>query len=147
MPKPRRIEPLSADRFGVRFTADGEFCQLLERVRGLAGHRTPSGDLLTLLKRGLAAYERELEKERFAVVKKPRQSRRPKTKRPETEAAGSDESAVVDQGAADAASGSTSERLSSTERISTSRRTRRVPAAVRREVFVRDGRQCSYVSA
>src|SRR4051812_43960435 len=33
--KPRRIEPLSADRFGVHFTADGEFCQLLDRVRGL----------------------------------------------------------------------------------------------------------------
>src|SRR4051812_24906559 len=72
--KPRRIEPLSADRFGVHFTADGEFCQLLERVRGLAGHRTPNGDLLTLLKRGLEAYERELEKERFALLKKPRQS-------------------------------------------------------------------------
>src|SRR4051812_37405451 len=60
--KRRGVEPLSADRFGVRFTADGEFCQLLERVRGLAAHRTPSGDLLTLLKRGLEAYERELEK-------------------------------------------------------------------------------------
>ena len=33
--KPRRIERLSADRYGVHFTADGEFCSLLERVRGL----------------------------------------------------------------------------------------------------------------
>ena len=43
-PKPGRLEPLSADRFGVHFTADGEFRELLERVRGLAGHRLPSGD-------------------------------------------------------------------------------------------------------
>jgi len=47
-PPPRaaagRIEPLSADRFGVHFTADTEFRELLERVRGLAGHRLPSGD-------------------------------------------------------------------------------------------------------
>src|SRR4051812_4580315 len=107
--KPRRIEPLSAGRFGVRFTADGEFCQLLDRVRGLAGHRTPSGDLLTLLKRGLEAYERELEKERFAVVRKPAKA--------------------------------------GVRKRSAPRRTRRVPAAVRREVFIRDGRQCSYVSA
>ena len=49
--KPRRLEPLSADRYGVHFTADGEFRELLERVRGLAGHRLPSGDLMTLLKR------------------------------------------------------------------------------------------------
>src|SRR3954466_13695657 len=113
MPKPRRIEPLSADRFGMQFTADGEFCQLLERVRGLAAHRTPSGDLLTLLKRGLAAYERELEKERFAVVKKPRQSRRPQAKRSETEPAVAEPSLLAEEAAA-AATCSASERLSST---------------------------------
>src|SRR6188768_660465 len=73
--KQRRLEPLSADRYGVHFTADGEFRELLERVRGLAGHRLPSGDLMTLLKRGLEAYERELEKERFAVGSRPRRSR------------------------------------------------------------------------
>ena len=74
-PKQRRLEPLSAGRYGVHFTADGEFRELLERVRGLAWHRLPSGDLTTLLKRGLEAYERELEKERFAVGSKPRRSR------------------------------------------------------------------------
>jgi len=51
----------------VHFTADGEFRELLERVRGLAGHRLSSGHLMTLLKRGLEAYERELAKERFGV--------------------------------------------------------------------------------
>jgi len=55
----------------VHFTADGEFRELLERVRGLAGHRLPSGDLMTLLKCGLEAYERELAKERFGVGRKP----------------------------------------------------------------------------
>jgi len=74
-PKPRRLEPLSTDRYGVHFTADGEFRELLERVRGLAGHRLPSGDLMTLIKRGLEAYERELEKERFAVGRKSRRRR------------------------------------------------------------------------
>src|SRR3954469_17999323 len=143
----RRIEPLSADRFGVHFTADGEFCHMLERVRGLAAHRTPSGDLLTLLKRGLEAYERELEKQRFAVVKKPRQNRRPKAKRSETEPAVAEQSVLVEVAAAAATAAFVSEPFSSTERISPSKRTRRVPAAVRREVFVRDGRQCSYVSA
>src|SRR6478609_1268859 len=73
--KPRRFEPLSADRYGVHFTADGEFCELLDRVRGLAGHRLPSGDLMTVLKRGLEAYERELEKERSAVGPKARARR------------------------------------------------------------------------
>jgi hypothetical protein len=75
VPKPRRLEPLSADRYGVHFTADGEFCALLERVRGLVAHRLPRGDLMTLLKHGLEAYERELEKERFAVGRKTRPGR------------------------------------------------------------------------
>lgn len=74
--KSQRIEPLSADRYGVHFTANGEFCALLDRVRGLAAHRLPSGDLMTLLKRGLEAYERELEKERFAMGARARHSRR-----------------------------------------------------------------------
>ncbi|MEI9952210.1 MAG: hypothetical protein WDO74_25295 [Pseudomonadota bacterium] len=68
--RPRRLEPLSANRYGVHFTVDGEFRELLERVRGLAGHRLPSGDLMTLIKRGLDAYERELTKERFALGRK-----------------------------------------------------------------------------
>src|SRR6187397_1806956 len=74
-PKSRRLEPLSAARYVVHFTADGEFRELLERVRGLAGHRLPQGDLMTLLKHGLEAYERELTKERFALGSKPRRSR------------------------------------------------------------------------
>jgi hypothetical protein len=35
IPAQRRLEPLSADRFAVRFTADAEFRELLEEVRGL----------------------------------------------------------------------------------------------------------------
>jgi hypothetical protein len=63
----RRLEPLSAGRFGVHFTADAEFKALLERVRELASHRLPGGDLLTLMTRDLQAYARELEKERFSI--------------------------------------------------------------------------------
>ena len=68
----RRLEPLSVDRFAVRFTADAEFCELLEEVRALASHREPGGDLMSLVKHGLEAYRRELQKERFGVGRKPR---------------------------------------------------------------------------
>ena len=57
-PKPRRLEPLSTDRYGVHFTADGEFRELLERVRGLAGHRRPD-DLDQAWSRSLRARARE----------------------------------------------------------------------------------------
>src|SRR5450432_3079873 len=74
-PAQQKLEPLSADRFAVRFTADAEFRELLEEVRALASHRDPEGDLLSLVKRGLEAYRRELQKERFGVSRKPRRIR------------------------------------------------------------------------
>ena len=149
--KPSRFEPLSADRYGVHFTADGEFRELLERVRGLAGHRLPSGDLMTLLKRGLEAYERELKKERFAVGRKPRRSRgvapapfapseaelsAPDRAKPERSAPGP--STLDTQSAPNPNREPTPNREPSPKR--------HVPAAVARAVFLRDGQQCSYVA-
>jgi hypothetical protein len=75
VPARRALEPLSAERFGVRFTADTEFRELLEEVRALASHREPGGVLLILIKRGLETYRRELQKQRFGVGGKPRRAR------------------------------------------------------------------------
>jgi hypothetical protein len=146
-PKPRRLEPLSADRYGVHFTADGEFRELLERVRGLAGHRLPSGDLMTLLKRGLEAYERELKKERFGLGSKPRRSRgvafapcsvseadRFAPDLPKPQLSTPDRSNLDTQ---------------STPNPNPNRNPnpkRYCPAAVARAVFLRDGQRCSYVA-
>jgi hypothetical protein len=139
----RRIEPISADRFGVHFTADGEFCALLERVRGLAprrvsrsvsGHRLPSGDLMTLLKRGLEAYERQLEKERFAVGRKGRRRRQVESP-PETSSSNPS-----------AGPGLSPDPNPASKPIRNPTRRRHCPAEVARAVFVRDGKQCTYVS-
>src|SRR5207342_1481249 len=70
IPAQRELEPLSVDRFAVRFTADTEFRELLEEVRSLASHREPGGDLMSLMKRGLEAYRRELQKGRFGIGRK-----------------------------------------------------------------------------
>jgi len=169
--KQRRFDPLAVDRYGVHFTADGEFCVLLERVRGLAGHRLPSGDLLSLLKRGLEAYERELEKERFAVGRKTRCDRnvalaggRSARKselnaadvemKPDCSAAHvlmPDRSAahvlMPDRSALDASNPERPISAPRRERATNPKRARRYAAAVRRAVFLRDGRQCSYVSS
>ncbi len=149
--KSRRLEPLSADRFGVHFTADGEFRELLERVRGLAGHRLPSGELMTLMKRGLEAYERELLKERFAVGRKPRARRAPRTPR----AAPRSEITPLSEATTSAkrtlsnpelpAAGPPLSRAVPTRTGSLQKR-RRASAAVAREVFVRDGGQCTFVA-
>jgi hypothetical protein len=135
-PKPRRLEPLSADRYGVHFTADGEFRELLERVRGLAGHRLPSGDLMTLIKRGLEAYERELEKERFAVGSK---SRRRRGVAPASGVLSAPDLPKPDPPNADVPK-------PDLQPNSSPKRKRHYPAAVARAVFLRDGKQCTYVA-
>ena len=111
-----RVEPLSPDRFAVRFTADAEFLALLEEVRGLGSHRG-TGDLLDVLKAGLIARKRELLKRRFAVGRNPRNAP-PKKDR-------------------------SAKQRSAAEK---SLRRRHVPADVAREVFQRDEGRCSYVS-
>src|SRR5450432_846238 len=126
IPAPRALEPLSADRFAVRFTADADFRELLEEVRALASHRQPEGDLLSLVKRGLEAYRRELQKERFGVGRKPRRVRGRRGEGADT--AKRSEEAEPARDAAPA------------------RRSRHVPAGVARAVYLRDGGCCTFCS-
>jgi 5-methylcytosine-specific restriction endonuclease McrA len=129
-PQQQTLEPLSADRFGVHFTADGEFRDLLTEVRALASHRAPAGDLMTVMKRGLEAYRRELQKERFAVGCKPKRAR---SKRGIREAATRQNVGHAQgQGHREAAH--------------SNRRTRHVPATVSRDVYTRDDGRCTFVS-
>ena len=129
----RRIEALSADRFGVHFTADSEFLELLERARALASHRLPAGDMAEVIKLGLKAFIGEAEKQRFAVGRTPRR----KTERMQGGGpthGGRDGESRPPGGCA----GEPKRRL---------KRTRYVPAAVAREVYERDRGQCSFLAA
>jgi hypothetical protein len=119
----RRV--LAAARVVAARCASGtEFRELLERVRGLAGHRLPNGDLKTLMQHALEAYEREL-KERFAVGRKPRTTKR---------AAAKPNSVTPMPTPIPSAS------------AGPLKRGRHVPAAVAREVYRRDGKPCMFVS-
>ena len=71
----RELEPLSADRFGVHFTADAELRELIDRARALASHRLPNGDLAGLMKLMAACFVRQEEKRRFGVGARPRRAK------------------------------------------------------------------------
>jgi len=68
----REVEPLSADRFGVHFTADAELRDLIERARALASHKLPNGDLAGLMKLMAASFVQQEEKRRFGIGARPR---------------------------------------------------------------------------
>ncbi len=119
----------------MHFTADTEFRDLLERVRALASHHLPHGDLKTVLQRGLEAYERELLKKRFAVGAKPRASG---VARLTTES--------MSEVASRSSLKPSLRAFRALKRLRASKMSRAVPAAVLRELYERDGGQCAFVS-
>ena len=58
-----RVEPLSADRYRVEFTASAALRAKIEQARELTSHALPNGDLATLFERALdQLIERELKR-------------------------------------------------------------------------------------
>jgi hypothetical protein len=99
-----RVEPLSAERYRIEFTASAEFHAKLEKAKQLLSHALPSGDLEQLFERALdELINREVA--RRMGTGKPRKPR--------------------------------ALRVGS----------RHVPLEVARQVWERDGAQCSFVDA
>jgi 5-methylcytosine-specific restriction endonuclease McrA len=123
---PPQVEPLSPDRYKVQLTAGVELRDKLERARDLMRHRNPSGDLAVVVERALDLLLEKLEKERLGKTTRPRS----------TDAAWRKPPAAT-----------TSETAPSTTAKEPDARSHRpaIPRAVRREVFARDGEQCTFV--
>lgn len=73
-PKLSRIEPLSAERYKVQFTAGAALRAKLERAVNLMRHKNPSGDLAVVVDRALDLLLDALEKQRLAKTKRPAKS-------------------------------------------------------------------------
>ena len=154
----REIEPLSVDRFGVHFTADVELRELIERARELASHRLPKGDLSSLMKLALTSFVQQQEKRRFALGSRPRKvATDPRPGRSLAQQEATSATAVVVETSAPRGTGASSTPPGEPSPKHTrprgeasfyrlGKRGRYIAAAVRREVFVRDGGQCSFVS-
>src|SRR3954470_17323254 len=85
-----RLDPLSADRYGLHFTIDAEALAELERVRALARHRLPGGELSELFKLAMRTLRMDLEKQRFSAGKKKRRRSAPVAAPPPPEGAQSE---------------------------------------------------------
>ena len=147
-PRGRDLEPLSADRFGVHFTADAELRGLIERARELASHRVPRGDLAGLMKLMVASFVKQEEKRRFGIGTRPyRASREATLSGCEARVSGALELAAPPGGAS--VPPSMSEAPTHTTHPTPPRpgpHSRYVAVHVRREIHARDGGQCTFVS-
>jgi hypothetical protein len=73
-----KLEPLSAERHLVQFTASAELYAKLERARELLSHSVPSGDLPELVERAIEALiERELKRRTGAGKPRKRRAQKP----------------------------------------------------------------------
>lgn len=74
-----RVEPLSAARYKVQFTASQELRDKLERAKNLSSHVNPSGDLALVVERAVDLLLAQLEKTRLGKTERPRRARAAKT--------------------------------------------------------------------
>ena len=132
----REIEPTSADRYKVQFTADAKLRAPIERACALCPDRPPGGELARVITRGLELFVAQQEKRRFAVGRKPREPREGATKAASGNATGTPPgSAPVPVPATPSATPPGG-----------ARRRRAIRAAVRRVVHERDQGRCAWVS-
>jgi hypothetical protein len=125
------VEPLSAARFKVQFTASQALHDKLRQAQDLLRHRIPDGDIPKILDQALDLLLAEVKRKRFA---QPRGRRRSVAAKVPTGTDGADAehaARCVNDGAA------RSRRRS--------QGTRYVSAEVRRAVVERDGMRCAFV--
>ncbi len=66
------VDPLSADRFRVQFTASRGQVDKLRQLQELVSHQVPDGDLADVIERAVDALTKRLLAERFGKSSKPR---------------------------------------------------------------------------
>ena len=121
---PVRLEP---QRYKVQFEANEEYVELVERAKALLSHAAPRSDLGELHLRAMRALVAELERDRYAMTTRQRGARR---SAPE----------IADEQLR------RGEPEPEPEPEPPRRRGRHIPAAIRRAVFERDARRCTYRS-
>jgi len=113
-------------RYGVQFSAQEEYVQLVERAKALLSHAHSKSSLEEIHLRAMRLLVADLEKRRFAKTTRPK-------RRAETGAARASQSSEATEAA------------QASELRGARRRGRHVPAATRRIVYERDEARCSYV--
>jgi hypothetical protein len=140
------ITALSPDRFKLQLTMDRETYDQLEQLQDLLRHQNPSGDLAPILARALRELRERTLKQRFAQTStskkcKPREQTPPAQTSEQTPPAQPTEQTPTAQ-----PSEPTSTSTTSTDAPHAAK-SRYIPRAVLREVYARDGGQCTFTSS
>ena len=130
---------LSPGRYELKMTLNQELFDQLMKLKHLLKHQVPGGDLAVIVGRAIKELLDKLCKQRFAQVSKPRGKARTQASQKEALAA--------NEAPAATATAASDPRASVVEPNKVNSMSRYIPRAVVREVFARDGHQCTFVSA
>lgn len=114
--------PLSPDRYKLQLTISGDTLEKLRLAQDMLSHAVPPGDAAVVIDRALSVLLAELARARFAHTSEPR-----------------------DRVKATAARATAARAAAAPNRAVRKREPRRVPAAVKRAVWVRDLGRCAFV--
>lgn len=132
------VTPLSATRYKVTFTASKELIAKLEQAQALLSHAVRKQDIEAVMLRALTLLVETEEKRRFGAPRK------------RTSHQGEESSATANDSPCPGAcqvQDQTSEPAATVPEVDdTKAPSRYIPAAVRREVYERDGHRCTYRS-
>lgn len=112
------IVPVAPARYKVQFIADAETCEQLRLAQDMLRHQIPDGDISRVIARAVAVLVQELARRKFAATTHPRRV-------PRQDQNGEDDGTPSEPPAAGG---------------------RRIPAAVKRAVWLRDGGRCAFVA-
>jgi hypothetical protein len=145
------LEPLSEERYLLQVTISKELKEKLELARDLMSHANPSNDLAMVLERAIEPFIEKLLARRFGLTHAPR----PKVAAPSTldatpgkqrrkDAPNESVSPTRTEDSVRGESPATTDARRS--RILGDSKRKHIPNQVRREVALRDGLRCTYVS-
>lgn len=150
------VAPLAPERYKVQMTVDAATYAKLRRVQDLLRHSVPNGDVAVVFDRALTLLLERLERTKCAATKKPRAAtaKQETAGRTTAGAAADIERQARDESKAGAQKATMTTRArplheapvpGRVEAESGSRRSRHIPAHVKREVWARDKGRCAYV--
>src|ERR1700712_3202528 len=139
--KPGALIPLGPGRYKLQLPADQVLHDKLEQLKHLLRHQVPNGDLTKIVERAVELLLTKTLKQRFAQTS----TLKSRSERPH-EAASEEDAAdgATPQPSAETIVGASTTSASKRQHA---QRSRYIPRALRRAVYVRDAGQCTFVSS
>jgi len=157
---PAVVQPLGEERFKIQFTGNRAFRDKLLEAKALLRHQIPNGDIATILDIALTELLEDTKRKRFGKLKRPGRRKKSGSALTKKKVAAIGEESTENQentennggrsagkrGTSGSPKGEIGNSARATARIG-ARVSRHIPNEIKRDVWARDGGQCTFEDA